>query len=435
MNTVEILTIGDELLRGELVDTNAAWLASRLAELGLQLRRISSVGDTESDIVAALGAAAATPCDVLVTGGLGPTDDDRTAAAVARWSDQPLERFAAEEARIALRLERSGLRVTSNNLKQARLPRQAKVLANKIGTAPGFGIEHDGIRVFCMPGVPVELKEMFDREVAPQLPDPPLSPAEKLVVKVFGLAESHVDARLSDMLSTLGLRDRPEVSLHYRATFPEIHVSLVVRSDDRGWSQEVLARCERAMRERLGEYAFAFDGASFAEVVVRTLRERRATLALAESCTGGLAGDLITRAAGSSEVFVGGVVAYDNRIKERLLGVSPKILQNEGAVSQACVEAMARGVRERTEATYAVAISGIAGPGGSQEDKPRGLVHFALVGPKGDLLRALKRQFPYARQRVKTLAAYIAHWLVYRHLCDPQLELSADPLAGRFKVD
>jgi nicotinamide-nucleotide amidase len=424
----EILAVGDELLRGDVLNTNATWLATRLKEIGLPLRQVTEVGDSLEPLVQTLREAT-TRCDVLViTGGLGPTDDDRTREAVARAAGQEL--VLCTDALSTIRQRFAGHSLTPNNEKQAWMPKDAEVLPNDRGTAPGFMLLAGTCRLFCLPGVPVEMRWMFDTHVAPRLRGV-ATPALIRSLKVFGLAESQIVHRLADLLRELP-EGRCSATVHYRTSFPENEVILVVRptSDaESGEAAALLGRLEAEARNRLGRHVFSADGASFSEVVVDDLRKVGATLALAESCTGGLVGDLLTAAPGSSDVFGLGVIAYGDKFKRRVLGVPEEILLRYGAVSRECVEAMARGVRELADATLGLAVSGIAGPDGGTEEKPVGTVHIALASAEG--VRHLLRRFPFERQRVKLLSAYVALSLVRHHLAG-EWNVGTDPLEGRW---
>lgn len=445
--SVEILTIGDELLRGELVDSNSAWLAARLQELGLPTRRVTTIGDAQSEIEEALEAALLRNSVVITSGGLGPTDDDRTVAAVAAVAGVERALHAASLAHIERIFARSGLTMTPNNEKQAWLPEGAEALLNERGTAPGVAFRRGASLLFCLPGVPHELRWLYDNHVEPRLRAAlNTHPAERRVLKVFGIGESQVDHRLANLLAEVPARGCA-VTVHYRATFPEIHVTLLVRPADgvvedgameEGAMENGAARAAVEVadaltaraEELLGSHLFARDEQGFAEAIVEALTTHGARLALAESCTGGLAADMLTNAAGSSAVFELGAVVYANAMKEQILSVPRSILDGPGAVSRECVEAMALGIRQVAGATYGVAISGIAGPGGGTAEKPVGTVHFALAGPDG--VRHLHRVFPYDRRRNKKLAAYIALWLALREVRG--LVAEGDPLAGRWQA-
>lgn len=431
----EILTTGDELLRGEVVNTNAAWLGARLIGLGLSLARVTTVGDALEPLVAAASEAVAR-CDVLlVSGGLGPTDDDRTTEAIARTAGAlPLELHAGALQALRERFARGGYTLTPNNEKQAWLPRGATMLPNPNGTAPGFWLRHGRCQVFSMPGVPHEMKAMFEGEIVPRLRSSfQLTPALVRSINVFGLGESQVDARLAGMVEELcSEASGCEVTVHYCTSFPENRAILVVRPGASGpaAAEATLSLLEAEARRRLGHHVFGVGEASFSAIVVAALREAGATVALAESCTGGLTGDLLTRAAGSSSVFQLGVVAYANEFKEKVLGVPRAILEEHGAVSRECALAMARGIRSLAGSTYGVAVTGIAGPDGGTEAKPVGTVHFALAAASGE--RHLHRMFPsFGRQQIKVLSAQTALALLLHELRRGEGSPD-DPLEGRW---
>lgn len=417
----EILTVGDELLRGDVVDTNSAWLASRLGQLGLRVIRSSSIGDALEPLVRQLERAASRCQVLIVSGGLGPTDDDRTTEAVARLGLQlQLHEDVLEAMR--QRFARAGYTLTKNNEKQAWVPAEATLLENEQGTAPGYLVRHGDCHIACLPGVPRELKAIFDGHLAPALERQfACRPALVRSIHTFGIGESQIDARLDGVLEQLDQRQGCEVSLHYRTSFPCNHVILVVRpgpETEPAAAAALLDRLEQAARAPMEKYVYGTDETTFSDAVVRRLRQAGATVALAESCTGGLAGDLVTSASGSSEVFSLGVVTYSNEAKHKLLGVPEQIFEEHGAVSQPCVEAMARGVRELADADYGVSISGIAGPTGGSKEKPVGTVHFALASAHG--VRHMHRVFPFDRRRVKVVAAHAALALVLKELANDE---------------
>ena len=413
----EILTVGDELLRGDVVDENSAWLATRLGQLGLAVRRCVSVGDPLEPLVRQLERAAGRCQLLVVTGGLGPTDDDRTTEAVGRLGGLELQLREDVLEAMRERFRRAGYTLTANNEKQAWIPAGATLLENSWGTAPGYMVRHGQCRIVCLPGVPMELKKIFDAHVAPLLQQQlECRPALVRSLNTFGIGESQLDHRLGRLLDEVDHGDC-EVSVHYRTSFPCNHLILVVRPAEGAPAQaasSVLDRLEAAAREQVGKYVYGVDDTSFSDAVVAALREHGATLALAESCTGGLTGDLITSASGSSEVFELGAITYSNEVKHKLLGVERQIFEDHGAVSQQCVEAMARGVRRLAGADFGAAISGIAGPTGGTQEKPVGTVHFAVASAAG--VRHLHRVFPFERQRVKIVAAHTALALVMREL-------------------
>jgi nicotinamide-nucleotide amidase len=407
----EILTIGDELCRGEIVDTNSSWLAARLWDLGVEVRWKTSCRDDREDLLAALAAAAGRARLVVTSGGLGPTEDDLTvdvlceALGVEPQLDGPsLERWQA-------RFGATALGASPNSLRQLRAPAGAEILANPAGAAPGFAVTLGGATVFSMPGVPRELHAIFDGAVAPRVTA--LAAGDVHIVKrihrVFGRGESQIAHLLEGLVDGVS-----GTSLHYQVAFPETLVKLVVRDRDGDAARAKLEALDGELRARLGDLAYAVGDESMPLVVTRALRAAGARLAVAESCTGGMLGALLTEVPGASETFVGGWIAYANEIKQGQLGVSQETLEAHGAVSRACVLEMARAARERAGATHALAVSGIAGPGGGTADKPVGTVHVGLAGPAGETHRLFT--FPGARDQVRRVAAFAAMALLLKEL-------------------
>ncbi len=401
--SAEIVTIGDELCRGEILDTNAAWLSERLTALGLHVRWRSSTTDDAADMEAALREAAGRARVVIVSGGLGPTEDDRTVDVASALLGVAPAIDEAHRRKMEERFATRGFAVTPNNLRQVRVPSGAEPLANRAGLAPGFAARLGEARLFFTPGVPWEMKGIFDEAIAPRLrallPGAPVT--AKRVWRVAGMGESHVDHRLRGLLDGIA-----GATLHFRIAYPENLVTVVARRPTHAEADAVIARLDGEVRARLGGAVYGIDGDTLPAVLGGKLRARGETLATAESCTGGLVGDLLTDVPGSSDYYLGGVVAYSNALKRSLLGVPEAVLATDGAVSEACVRAMVDGVRRATGATWGIAISGIAGPGGGSEEKPVGTVHFAVGGPAGTEARQLL--WPSERRMVKQLSAFAA---------------------------
>jgi nicotinamide-nucleotide amidase len=408
---VEILTIGDELNRGEIIDTNSSWLATELTGLGAHVRWRSSVTDNAPDMEGALRQAAARARVVVCSGGLGPTDDDRTVDVVARMLGVTPVVDAPHEAKMVARFNERGFQITPNNLRQVRVPAGADVLENRKGLAPGFGVRLGSADLFFMPGVPREMKPIFTHQIAPRV----LAIAggatrtAKRTWRVAGMGESHVDHRLQGVID--GLRD---ATLHFRIAYPENLVTVVIRRDDEAEAQRELELVDKEVRARLEGHVYGTDDDTLATVIGRALVGRRQTLAVAESCTGGLVGELLTDVAGSSTWFQGGVISYSNRLKTELLGVSPETLARDGAVSEACVREMAAGARKVATADWALAISGVAGPSGGTPEKPVGTVWIGLAGPSVTETRHVF--WPGERDQVRRIAAFQALHLLQKTL-------------------
>jgi nicotinamide-nucleotide amidase len=417
---VEILTIGDEILLGQIVNTNSSWLAQRLHALGHDTRWMTTCSDRPDDIRAALRAAGERAGLVLVTGGLGPTDDDRTVAAVADLCGRGLARDPVALAKLEARYAAAGAVPTPNNLRQAEVPAGSTVLANSVGLAPGFALDLPGGALgLFFPGVPRELKAIFEEEARPRLAQ--LRPTGDARVartfRIVGLRESVIDHRLQGLATAGPGGARAEV--HYRTVFPENHVTIVVAAAAAAAAGALLEQLDAEVRGRLGTHVYGTDDDSLPAAVGRVLRAHQATLALAESCTGGLVGHLVTEVAGASDYFLLGAVTYSNAAKQQLLGVRAETLAAHGAVSEATVREMAEGVRGRAATTLGVAVSGIAGPGGGTVEKPVGTVWVAVAGPAGT--RAHRFHFPFGRDMVKPAAAFAALELTLRYF-DPEGE-------------
>ncbi len=403
---VEILTIGDELCRGEIVDTNAAWLAQSLWELDIPVIWMTSCRDVDEDIRSALECAAKRADVVITSGGLGPTCDDLTVDVVASLLGVAGEVHEPSRAQMETRLKMLGIVPTENQLRQVRAPAGATVYRNPAGAAPGFEVRLGTTPVFSLPGPPRELKAIFEHGLRARLIE--LREAEgrpirlaKRIYRTFGRGESQIAGALDGLLP-----DDARFSLHYQVQFPEVLVKVVVRDPDAGVAGAALADLDSELRKRLGKYVYGIDSESLPAVVGAALSRRGQTVATAESCTGGLIGALLTDVPGSSAYYLGGVVAYHDQVKQKLLGVKSETLARDGAVSEATVVEMAAAIREKLGATWGISVSGIAGPSGGTEDKPVGTVWFALAGP--DTAQARKILWPGSREDVRKLSAHRA---------------------------
>jgi nicotinamide-nucleotide amidase len=403
-----VLSIGTELTRGELVNANAAWLAEQLTLLGADVVEQVTVDDDPGRIVATLKRLAGVTDVVVCTGGLGPTSDDLTAAAVAKALGVPLRRDTPTLERIRAKWAAMGVEMPASNEKQADLPEGARILDNPRGTAPGFAVELGTSRQFFMPGVPKEMRRMYREEVVPSIAPGMERTSHQVHLRSFGLTESQV----GDMLDGL---DDPDhgIVLGYRASFPEIEVKVLARAETESEAEHKARKVADEVRARLGDAVYGERDDTFASSVGRALRDRQLTLALAESCTGGLVGAMLTSVPGSSEYLLMDAVVYSNASKTKMLGVSPDLLRAHGAVSEESAAAMAEGALRLSGADMAASITGIAGPGGGSDDKPVGTVWFG-VAQKGRPTLTKLRKLPGDRDRIRTLAAYVALRMVRR---------------------
>ncbi len=401
-----ILSIGTELTRGELVNTNASWLADRLTASGFEVDAIETISDDRAMIVETLRRLGARHRLVVVSGGLGPTTDDLTTACAAEAASMPLVRHEPSLEAIRKRFAMLGREMTPSNAKQADFPQGADVLANPIGTAPGFLLRPGGALLFFTPGVPVEMKRMFDEQIAPRIA--PLAPNDMVQnhLKTFGQTESKIGESLAGVEEAF-----PGVVIGYRAHFPEIEVKVLARGRSKTDAQALADAATAEVRKRLGAWIYGEGAAdSYPAAVGRALRQRALNLAIAESCTGGLMGHLLTSIAGSSDYLLLDAVVYSNASKSALLGVDPELIRAHGSVSAECASAMAEGARRVSGSDLAVSITGIAGPAGGTETKPVGLVFFGLATPDG--VTVTEKKLSGDRGRVQMLAAYTAMKLV-----------------------
>jgi nicotinamide-nucleotide amidase len=397
---IEILSTGDELLTGQVVDTNSAWLMDRFWDLGVMVRRKTLVGDDRSDLDAALRETASRADVVVVSGGLGPTEDDLTSACVAGVLGVPLELHEPSLRAIEERFRRFGRTMTPNNEKQARFPRGAEVIPNRFGTAPGFAVRVGRAEVICLPGVPVEYRGLSEEWVLPRLAARLGELPAARVLKLFAVPESHADHAMRPVM------DDPAnagVRFGFRAHWPEVHLKWAVPGPG---AAERADRIAAAVREIFGDAVWGEARDQLPEMVVAGLAARGERVAVAESCTGGLLAELLTGVPGASAVFDLGIVAYGNAMKERILGVAPEALEAHGAVSEAVARALAEGVRRAAGATWGIGITGIAGPTGGTPEKPVGTVHLALAGPRGT--SAAQRLYRGDRARIRLHAAFEA---------------------------
>ncbi|HEY5959657.1 MAG TPA: competence/damage-inducible protein A, partial [Polyangiaceae bacterium] len=398
--TVALLGIGTELSRGDLANGNGTWLARELTDLGFEVTAIDVVDDDATRIEEKLRQLAAQHSLLVSTGGLGPTTDDLTTACVANVLKAPLELHDVSVARIVERLARHGRTLTESNKKQAYFPKGAHVLPNDWGTAPGFMVKLGNCRCYFLPGVPSEMREIFAQSIVPELGVPAERTPHEQLLRTFGLAESTLNDKLS------GIEQLHRVTVGYRVRFPEIDVKIHARDVDPGRAASRAAAAAREVFDRLGAVVYGVGDVSLPKVVGQRLLEEKLNLGVAESCTGGLLASLVTEHAGASAWFRGGVVAYANGVKTKLLDVNPGVIAGQGAVSEAVASTMAIGACTALEASVGIGITGIAGPEGGSESKPVGTVCFGFHGPFGT--RCATQQFAGDRQRVQRIAAFYA---------------------------
>jgi nicotinamide-nucleotide amidase len=407
-----LLAIGDEVLRGEVANGNAAFLSERMFEIGIEVGEQLVISDDPTAIRAALVRLRPAYDIVIATGGLGPTEDDRTVDVVSDLLGVDSSAHAASLDAMKQRFATHGFEMTPNNLRQVRIPDGGEALPNSAGIAPGFRVRLGGAEGYFLPGVPREMEKMFVSEVAPRLVRAVAeSQSGRPAVRtwhVYGMGESHIDHRLNGLLAGV-----EGATLHFRTSTPENHVKVVVRDAVPERALATLERIDQDLRKRIGPGIYGVDGETFPAAVGRALIAHDAKLALAESCTGGLAGELITSVPGSSAYFLGGVMAYADDVKRQVLGVKEQTLADFGTVSEPCAREMAEGAQKLLGSTLAVGITGIAGPDGATRDKPVGTVCFACVGP--GTTRTATKLFAGGRDQVRRAAAFFGLDLARRY--------------------
>jgi nicotinamide-nucleotide amidase len=383
IDSAEIVTIGTEMLLGDLVDTNTAWISQRLAELGVAIYRHTTVGDNPERIVETLREASSRSTLVITTGGLGPTSDDLTNACLSTLTGREMVEYPEAREHVDEMFERFGRKPTENNYKQALFPRGSELIPNPVGTAMGALVEWAGTLFATLPGVPVEMKTMFGEALEPLIRARSDGAIVSKTLHFAGIGESALAERVQDFL------DAADPTVAPLAGQGRVRLRITTRANTEEEAQEKIRPVEREVIARLDDYFFGEDDETLEGAVARLLQEKGATLALAESCTGGLLAKRLTDMPGSSAYFKEGLVTYSNEAKERLLGVPHALLLEHGAVSEPVARAMAEGARKGSGADYGLSVTGIAGPDGGTEEKPVGLVFVGISDAEDTLAEKL----------------------------------------------
>ena len=410
----EIVTVGTEILLGNIVNTNSAYLAVECANLGLTVYYQSVVGDNEERMKAVIRTSLDRSDVVILTGGLGPTEDDLTKEVTAEVMGMPLVEDAHSRERIERYMKEykknnSQRRITSNNYKQALVPEGALVLDNHNGTAPGLILEKDGKIAILLPGPPVELKPMFTEEVYPYLRKKQPEIIYSQVVKICGIGESQVAEDIQDMIQA---QTNPTIAPY--AKVGEVHLRITAKASDEKEGKKLIKPVVRELKRRFGRNIFATEAEkTLEEAVVDMLRDQQLTLALAESCTGGEIAARIVNVPGASQVFTHGFVTYSNRAKRKCLGVKKATLKLEGAVSAKCAKEMAKGGCNAAEADICLSITGLAGPDGGTKETPGGTVFMGCCYNG----KVVTREFHFTGNRTKIRQQATAHALAFLREC------------------
>jgi nicotinamide-nucleotide amidase len=407
MVKAEVITIGDEILFGQITDTNTQWISTELTNIGIRTVRKSSVGDDQQAILDILREAESRADVILITGGLGPTKDDITKTTLCKYFDTELVINEHALEIITSFFVKRGRPMTELNRQQAALPRNCTYIANHWGTAPGMWFERNGKVFISMPGVPFEMKSLMTNALLPKLKAFFKTPViEHKMLRTVGIGESFLAERIENWEDNLP----PHIKLAYLPSFGQVKLRLTATGSD----LEQLQKDNQAEVDKvlplIKEFVFGYDNDEMETVIGRLLKERGQTVATAESCTGGYVSHLITKVAGSSQYFLGGVVSYSNDVKINELGVKPETLTAHGAVSEQTVIEMAEGVRQRLKTTYGIAASGIAGPDGGTDEKPVGTIWIACAGPKGTVTHKLQLG-KYREQNIQFTGIYLLNLL------------------------
>lgn len=370
----ELLTIGDEILYGQIVDTNSQWMSVELDKVGIKVVRKTSIGDTENEILTALAEAEKRADIILITGGLGPTSDDLTKPCLAKYFNCELKIHEEALSEVSEFFKSRGRELTEVNRQQAALPVCCTKITNAIGTAPGMWFDKNGKVFMSMPGVPHEMKLMMRERVIPKLLNTFTLPTIiHKVIRTCGIGESFLAEKISAWEKSLPAH----IKLAYLPSLGEVKLRLTGFGEDAVKLKKEIDGLVEKIQPIAGEYIFGYDEETLEEAIGKLLRQKKLTISVAESCTGGYLSHMITSVPGSSEYFIGSMIPYAYEIKMRQLGVKPETLEKYGAVSEPTISEMANVVRARFSTDIGVATSGIAGPGGATPDKPVGTVWIA----------------------------------------------------------
>ena len=392
----EIISIGSEILRGQITDTNANFIAKKLAESGIDLEHISAVSDSSETLLSTLKLALQRSNLIITTGGLGPTEDDITYHTIARALNLKLIKYPEAEENLKRIFKKINTTLSPSNIKQVYLPEGAKIIINQYGTAPAMILEKDNKIICSFSGVPYEMKNLIEENLIPYLKEkfPPSMIKKSKILKITGLGESSVNELIRDYMNK-----KANFSFGIYANPEDIQIQITTQAPTEKETDKLLQYSVNQLKKILGNYVYGTDKQSLEEVVGNLLKNKKLKVAVAESCTGGMLGEMITRIPGSSKYFQGGVISYASIVKEDLLKVLPEVIKKYGEVSKQVARLMAEGVRINCHSNIGISITGIAGPGGATEKKKVGLVYMALAD--GEKTITKKHQLFGSRQLIR----------------------------------
>ncbi len=408
----ELITIGDELLFGQTIDTNAAFIGEKFAEAGVELAYHTTVGDQAEDLIGAIGLAMNRVDFVLITGGLGPTHDDITKKVLCKFFKRQLVFHEDILKSLEKRYSDLGIIMPPINQNQALLPQGAKLIENKVGSALGMIFEERGKTLVSVPGVPAEMEAMVTDSIIPMLLQK--SGGQIIIhrkIRTIGIMESAIFEKVKDIID-----EKSFIKVAFLPSYKGVDIRLTASTDDRAKAESAINELTEKYKNRIGKYIFGYDNDELPAIIGFLLNEKKLTLAVAESCTGGLLGKTITDISGSSAYFKGGVISYANEIKIDLLNVPPVAIEAHGAVSSETAKFMAEGVRERCGADIGVGITGVAGPAGGTPDKPVGLVYIGLASANDTITKEYR--FKSNRAATRLRSTYAALDMIRKHLLE-----------------
>ena len=382
----EILTIGDEILYGQIVDTNSQWISEQLSLAGIKTIRKTTVGDVREEILSSFKEAESRVQIILITGGLGPTKDDLTKPLLAEYFNSPLKMDNESLAEVKKFFEKRGSELTGLNRKQAELPEACQKITNRMGTAPGMWFEKEGKVFVSMPGVPLEMKTMMTEQIVPRLRDFFHTPViYHKIVRTIGIGESFLSEEIAEWEDALP----DNIKLAYLPSMGQVKLRLTALGESKVLLTSQVEKEIEKLLPLAGKYIYGYDLEEIQEAVGKLLRDKGLTLSTAESCTGGYLAHLITQISGSSDYFQGAIVTYSNEVKMNQLNVDKETLETHGAVSEETAKEMAGNVREKLNTSIGLATTGVAGPGGGSEEKPVGTVWIAYADEQRTVARKL----------------------------------------------
>ncbi|MEJ6951636.1 competence/damage-inducible protein A [Natronospora cellulosivora (SeqCode)] len=409
----EIISIGTEILLGDIVDSNSQYIARILTAYGYDIHYISSVGDNPGRLKKTLEQALKRADLIITTGGIGPTDDDITREIISEVSGKPLKINNKILEKLELFFKKRGYPMPENNKKQSFLPEGAKTLNNDVGTAPGILLEHKGKIIVSLPGVPREMKDIFNNELIPKVLSKNKEKIKSRVLNFFNIGESSLEEKIKDILDQ---QSNPSMALY--AGEGEVRIRLTAKAKSEKKIEELLNNTENIIREQVDEFIYGVDEKNIASALSSLLSKSNYKLAVAESCTGGLVGNRITDFSGSSDYFLGGFIVYSNQAKINQLNVSKDVIEKYGAVSPETAGEMAENIREIMKADIGISLTGIAGPGGGSKEKPVGLVYLALSYENNTEI--YKLNLTGNRKRNKWMSSQFALYYLYNYLRSKQ---------------